>query len=114
MIIPEALTKLAPTAQWSLSDSSDYETLEWLSPEVPKPTLEEVNAKIAELQAAQPMEALRQKRNKLLTETDWVTWKAYSQGVSVPEEWATYQQALRDLPENTTDPANPVWPTKPS
>jgi hypothetical protein len=52
MIIPEALTKLAPTAQWSLSDSSDYETLEWLSPEVPKPTLEEVNAKIAELQAA--------------------------------------------------------------
>ena len=27
--------------------------------------------------------------------------------------WATYRQALRDLPANTSDPANPTWPTKP-
>ena len=60
------------------------------------------------------MEALRSQRNRLLAETDWVTLKAYSQGVAVPTEWATYQQALRDLPANTTDPANPTWPTKPS
>lgn len=25
----------------------------------------------------------------------------------------TYRQALRDLPENTTDPADPVWPVNP-
>ena len=25
----------------------------------------------------------------------------------------TYRQALRDLPANTSDPANPTWPTKP-
>ena len=30
------------------------------------------------------------------------------------QQWATYRQALRDLPANTTDPANPTWPTKPS
>ena len=59
-------------------------------------------------------ESLRKKRNRLLKETDWVTLKAYSQGVSVPTEWATYQQELRDLPSNTTDPSNPVWPTKPA
>jgi len=28
-------------------------------------------------------------------------------------EMAAYRQALRDLPANTTDPANPVWPVKP-
>jgi hypothetical protein len=25
-----------------------------------------------------------------------------------------YRQALRDLPANTTDPENPVWPTAPN
>jgi len=27
--------------------------------------------------------------------------------------WMDYRQALRDLPANTTDPANPDWPVKP-
>lgn len=27
--------------------------------------------------------------------------------------WAVYAQALRDLPANTVDPANPVWPEAP-
>ena len=30
------------------------------------------------------------------------------------QQWATYRQALRDLPANTTDPRNPTWPTKPT
>jgi hypothetical protein len=28
-------------------------------------------------------------------------------------EMQAYRQALRDLPANTVDPANPVFPTKP-
>jgi hypothetical protein len=28
-------------------------------------------------------------------------------------EWYAYRQALRDLPENTTDPAQVVWPKPP-
>jgi hypothetical protein len=56
---------------------------------------------------------LRSKRDDLLSEVDWVTLKAYSMGAPVPEAWAEYQQALRDLPSNTTDPYNPIWPTKP-
>lgn len=28
--------------------------------------------------------------------------------------WASYAQALRNLPETTIDPANPVWPAEPS
>jgi len=27
--------------------------------------------------------------------------------------WATYRQALRDLPENTEDPKNITWPSQP-
>lgn len=55
---------------------------------------------------------LRQRRNQLLAETDWTQ----SRDVTLPNdsEWATYRQALRDLPANTADPANPVWPTKPA
>lgn len=59
------------------------------------------------------LDILRRRRNKLLTDVDWVTLKAYSTDTPVPEEWKTYMQALRDLPANTEDPANPVWPVPP-
>ena len=64
------------------------------------------------------LENLRSKRNLLLTETDWVTLKAIDDsndglGIQLPQVWMDYRQALRDLPANTSDPANVVWPTKP-
>ena len=64
------------------------------------------------------LEQLRQRRNQLLTETDWVTLKAIDDsndglGIQLPQVWMDYRQALRDLPANTIDPANPVWPVKP-
>jgi len=108
----KALELLRPGAEWA-SIESTYETLNWLDETQTKPTKEELEAKISEIEAAEPMRLLRKERNRLLEECDWVILKAYSQGVSVPEEWATYQQALRDLPANTADPANPTWPTKP-
>ena len=58
--------------------------------------------------------ALRAERDRLLAETDWVVVKAQEAGEAVPAAWATYRQALRDLPANTSDPANPAWPTKPA
>ena len=53
--------------------------------------------------------ALRKKRNRLLAETDYLALS----DVTLSSEMTTYRQALRDLPANTTDPANPVWPVKP-
>ena len=55
------------------------------------------------------MTALRAERDRLLAETDW--WAVSDRTMS--GEQIAYRQALRDLPANTTDPANPVWPTKP-
>jgi len=69
-----------------------------------------VSTKVAELQAAEPWEKLRKQRNMTLSETDWMA----NSDVTMSDAWRTYRQALRDLPANTTDPANPVWPTPPS
>ena len=104
----KALEVLAPGAKWNLWDQ-DYNTLEWLSEDIPKPSLDEVNAKIEELKAAEPMRLLREERNRLIAETDWMA----NSDVTMSDEWRAYRQALRDLPANTTDPANPTWPTKP-
>jgi len=53
--------------------------------------------------------SLRQQRNRLIAETDYLALA----DATLTDEMSTYRQALRDLPANTTDPANPVWPTKP-
>jgi len=56
------------------------------------------------------MDELRSTRNLLLKSSDW------TQVPDAPVDqaaWATYRQQLRDLPNNTEDPANPTWPTKP-
>ena len=77
-----------------------------------------VDAAAIEVAAEQALSSLRRQRNQLLTETDWVTLKAIDDsndglGIQLPQVWIDYRQALRDLPANTVDPANPVWPVKP-
>ena len=72
-----------------------------------------VNAAAIEVAAEQALVRLRSKRNQLIAETDWEIVKHKELGTNVPTALKTYRQALRDLPANTTDPANPVWPTKP-
>lgn len=54
---------------------------------------------------------LRTQRDGLLAESDWTV---LSDSPTSTAAWKTYRQALRDLPANTTDPLNPVWPTPPS
>lgn len=55
-------------------------------------------------------EILRATRDAKLAESDWMGLS----DTTMPEAWKTYRQALRDLPANTTDFANPTWPTEPS
>ena len=54
---------------------------------------------------------LRRQRNRLLNASDWTQASDVTLGNKAA--WATYRQALRDLPANTADPENPTWPTKP-
>lgn len=55
-------------------------------------------------------EALRSERDRLLALSDY-TQVADWPGDAAP--WRAYRQALRDLPGNTDDPSNPVWPDAP-
>jgi len=77
----------------------------------PQPTEAELQAAWDEYQAegGVQMSELREKRNLQLADTDW--WAVSDR--TMTDEERTYRQALRDLPANTADPANPVWPTKP-
>ena len=82
-------------------------------------TSEEETARDAEEaaeEAAKPARAmvdLRTKRNTLLTESDWTQYNDSPLTDEVKAEWAVHREALRDLPANTDDPANPTWPTPP-
>jgi hypothetical protein len=109
--VSEIIHSWNPQPEWSRYNDT------WESIEVPegyeKPPKEEFEAKLQELIDAQPWKELREERDKRLSQCDWVTLKAYSTAAPVPEEWKTYMQTLRDLPSNTTDPENPVWPTPP-
>ena len=70
-------------------------------------------------ESEKPMAWLRAIRDMKLKETDW------TQNSDVPtttkDKWASYRQALRDLPANTSNPTfvrgeleGVTWPTKPS
>lgn len=76
-------------------------------------TWTQVKIKLDELVAAYPLEELRKERDIRLQEVDYITLRAYSQGVPVPAEWVAYQQALRDITNTYTSLDDVVWPTKP-
>ena len=69
-----------------------------------------IEAAEPEVQLQKDFKVLRGSRNRLLAETDYL---ALADG-TLTDEMRAYRQALRDLPANTEDPANPTWPTKPS
>ena len=57
---------------------------------------------------------LRNQRDDKLLLCDWTQGNDTPLGSSKKTEWATYRQALRDFPSNTSDPKNPTWPSEPS
>ena len=56
------------------------------------------------------MELIRNHRDNLLTETDWMALG----DVTMSDAWKTYRQLLRDIPASNTTYADVTWPTKPS
>lgn len=51
-------------------------------------------------------------RNRLLNASDWMVIRSHEIGTKVPEEWANYRQALRDIP-NQPDFPRVTWPKEP-
>lgn len=108
MIIDKAtaLQALRPNAEWVLRGDE----LEWLDTEQSEPTEAEITAKIAELEAAEPMRLLRAERNQRLANTDW--WA--SSDLTMTEAQTAYRQALRDITNTYTSLDDVVWPEVPN
>lgn len=96
----------------SFGHSGTWESLEF--PEgYEKPSKEEFEAKLQENLTNKAFDVLRKARNKKLLECDWTQFPNSPLSETKKQEWDTYRQTLRDLPANTEDPTNPVWPTPP-
>jgi len=109
--LSEALYALGIDGGWKIKEG---QIVKWWA-DKPQPSDEEIQTKLAELNAAEPMRLLREERNRRLQETDWMA----NSDVTMTDDWKTYRQALRDLP-STASPkiengqlTNVTWPTKP-
>ena len=58
---------------------------------------------------------IRTRRNRELTDSDWVVVKAKEEHInaSIPSDWVDYRTELRDITKQS-DPDDITWPTKPS
>lgn len=97
---------------WKFNHQLGMRTIDGVIVEFPGgiPSAEDQAAWTAEYEAWKAMSDLRAERDRLLADSDW------TQVADAPVNaaaWATYRQALRDLPANTTDLSNPAWPVKP-
>ena len=114
--IAHALQSLKPGATWSLN-GDDYSGLTSLDREQ-QPSKTDIDDKIAELEAAEPMRLLRIERDKKIALTDWRVLPDQTPS----DDWINYRQALRDLPASATPKLNSdyeldltsvTWPTEP-
>ena len=65
---------------------------------------------------ARALADLRQKRDRLLTASDWEITSELEKGNAISSDMKTYRQALRDLPAGKDTVAkctDATWPTKP-
>jgi len=98
----------------------DRENLEWI--------VRDLTQRELDLKKAEKFSSLRDRRNKLLLESDW-SQLLYTEATEteaaiygykgrlikdfIAREWAEYRQELRDLPANTADPNKVEWPASP-
>ena len=79
-------------------------------------TWTQVKSKVTEVKEEYNLLFLRQKRDLLLQQTDWVVIKEREEGGSVSNfaDWKTYRQALRDITKTYKSLDDVKWPTAPS
>ena len=82
---------------------------------VPLTTEEENQIKIDKENYEKDFRAIRNERNMLLQETDWIVIREREQAGSVHnfEAFMKYRQELRDIPTKYNKVSLVKWPTKP-
>ena len=56
---------------------------------------------------------VRNERNKLLADCDWIVIMHTEKGTNIPAAWEIYRQSLRDITSQQGFPHTINWPTKP-
>jgi len=79
-------------------------------------TWTQVKSKVTEVKEEYNLIFLRQKRDLLLQQTDWVVIKEREEGGSVSNfaDWKKYRQELRDITKTYKSLEDVKWPTAPS
>ena len=120
LLIDDAIRAIHPDAQFTTVNEV---ITEWNSPNITQPTQEELDAKLIELKAAVPARLVREKRDRLLSESDWTQTR---DNVRLNDStWVTYRQELRDITKSasfnpkknadgTLDESSVTWPLKPA
>ena len=120
VLIDDAIRAIHPDAQFTTVNEV---ITEWNSPNITQPTQEELDAKLIELKAAEPARLVREKRDRLLAESDWTQTR---DNVRLNDSaWITYRQELRDITKSASfnpkltdkgalDPSSVTWPLKPA
>ena len=73
-------------------------------------TWKQVSDEKTKLQNAEPLRLLREERDRLLAETDWMA----SSDLTMSDAWKKYRQDLRDITKTATSLYDAEFPTKPS
>tara|TARA_X000001388_G_scaffold62020_1_gene47739 strand:- start:259 stop:630 length:372 start_codon:yes stop_codon:yes gene_type:complete len=94
-----------------LQDDGDGSYIKEWNLDIDKPTDATLNK--FDGQSSRRMSILRNQRDKLLKETDWLALS----DVTMSDDWKTYRQSLRDITTQTPSDdslSNITFPTKPS
>jgi hypothetical protein len=101
-----------PETQIQLEWSEDPAIVgEWVKPFKDPETGEIYLKEYIDLKTTILLNRLRTRRNVLLSSSDWTQLPDTAVDRNA---WAQYRQALRDLPANTADLENPMWPCVPN
>ena len=109
-ILCRAIDNLRPGSEWMVVGDK----LEWLDHLVPAPTHEEILIQAEKERIQMKWQELRDKRDKLLADSDWTQNSDAPFDHAAKLAWLKYRQDLRDLPGTVIDPENPRWPVKPT
>jgi len=112
-MIIKAILKINPNANVRV-DNNDINQIEWF--DTTPISKADIQAQLPIVEFDTAMEDLRAKRNRLLSESDYIVTMNLEAGTEIPANWSTYRQNLRDLTEGltTVEQVNTVvFPTKP-
>jgi len=69
--------------------------------------------RIVEIPDEVKWDRIRTKRNQLLGESDYIMFPDITITAEKKEEWTTYRQSLRDIPQTFSNPDDVTYPDKP-